>query len=393
MLADTVDRSPWKRSVNTKKSAAGPKSSLETVRSQIDLTLQTRLDQVRNGFVASSSQRIVEEVIRATVSRGGRIRPLLCCCGYAASGGEGGPLDDRIILAAASLELLHTFAITHDDVMDGSSMRRGEPTIFRRVSDEHRGSGLPGDSEHYGVSVAILAGDLALVISDFLLAQSGFSPEILTAASVPVTKMRLDAIAGQFLDLNHSGRGVTDPNLTARIARLKTGSYSVEGPLLVGATLAGASERAKRSLEAFAGPLGEAFQLTDDLLGMFGDPVLTGKSADNDVRQGKPTSLMAQALSLASPATKESILAVWGDPDSSDEDLEMLRKIVRESGAVKSMIRSINSLVAEAKGAIKDPQSLDLVPLHCAQMVKLAESIVARAVRFAQTAHRLDLSD
>ena len=365
--------------MNAKKSAAGQKSSLETVRSQIDLTLQTRLDEVRNGFVTSSSQRIVEEVTRATVRQGGRIRPLLCCCGYAACGGEGGPMDQRIILAAASLELLHTFAILHDDVMDGSSMRRGEPTIYRRVTDEHRASGLPGDSDRYGISVAILAGDLALVISDSLLAQSGFSPELLAAASAPVTKMRLDAISGQYLDLSHTGRGVTDPNLTARIARLKTGSYSVEGPLLVGATLAGASGDAKRALEAFARPLGEAFQLTDDLLGMFGDPSVTGKSADNDLRQGKPTSLMARALSLASPAAKENILSVWGDPASSDEDLEMLRKTVRESGAVRSMIRSINALVAEAKAAIKDPESHDLAPQPCAEMVKLAESIVARA--------------
>lgn len=386
MLADTVDRSPWKRPVNTKKSSAGQRPSLESVRSQIDLTLQTRLDEVRNDFVPSSSQRIVEEVTRATVRQGGRIRPLLCCCGYAACGGEGGPLDERIILAASSLELLHTFAILHDDVMDGSSMRRGEPTIYRRVTDEHRASGLPGDSERYGISVAILAGDLALVISDFLLAQSGFSPELLTAASVPVTKMRLDAIAGQYLDLNHSGRGVTDPNLTARIARLKTGSYSVEGPLLVGATLAGAPESAQRALEAFAGPLGEAFQLTDDLLGMFGDPAVTGKNADNDLRQGKPTSLMARALSLASPTMKERTLAVWGDPNSSDEGLEILRKMVYESGAVKSMIRSINALVAEAKAAIKDPESQGLAPGACAEMVKLAESIVVRARQLGRSA-------
>lgn len=365
--------------MSTKKSSAGQKPSLESVRSRIDLTLQTRLDEVRNGFVASSSQRIVEEVTRATVRQGGRIRPLLCCCGYAACGGEGGPLDERIILAASSLELLHTFAILHDDVMDGSSMRRGEPTIYRRVTDEHRASGLPGDSERYGISVAILAGDLALVISDFLLAQSGFSPELLTDAAVPVTRMRLDAIAGQYLDLNHSGRGVNDPNLTALIARLKTGSYSVEGPLLVGATLAGAPESAKRALEAFARPLGEAFQLTDDLLGMFGDPQVTGKSADNDLRQGKPTSLMAQALSLVCSATKESLLAVWGNPDASDEDLEILRKVVYESGAVKSMIRSINLLVSEAKAAIRDPESHGLSAEPCRQMVKMAESIVARA--------------
>jgi geranylgeranyl diphosphate synthase, type I len=385
MLADTVDRTSWKRPVSTKKSEAGQKSGLESIRNQIDLTLQTRLDEIRNTFVASSSQRIVEEVVRATVGQGGRIRPLLCCCGYAACNGEGGPMDPRIIAAASSLELLHTFAILHDDVMDGSPIRRGEQTTFRRVAEEHRAAGGTGDSERYGISVAILAGDLALVISDHLMAQSGFSPELLNDVSAPMAKLRLDAIAGQYLDLSHSGRGVTDPNLTARIARLKTGSYSVEGPLLVGATLAGASPAAKTALEAFARPLGEAFQLTDDLIGMFGDPAVTGKSADNDLRQGKPTSLMARTLSLVCAATRESILDVWGNPNASDEDLEIVRKVVYESGAVKSMIRSIDVLVSEAKAALQDPGSSGLVPQPCAQMVTLAESIVARARQLGRT--------
>jgi geranylgeranyl diphosphate synthase type I len=352
----------------------------------IDSTLQTRLEEVRNGFVASSSQRIVEEVSRATLGQGGRIRPLLCCCGYAACNGDGGPADERIVLAASSLELLHTFAILHDDVMDASEIRRGEPTTFRRVADEHRQAGGTGDSERYGISVAILAGDLALVISDHLMAQSGFSPELLSDVSRPMGRLRMDAIAGQYLDLTHSGRGITDPNLTTRIARLKTGSYSVEGPLMVGATLAGAPEHSKRALEAFAEPLGEAFQLTDDLLGMFGDPALTGKSADNDLRQGKPTSLMARALSLVGPEVRESILAVWGDPHASGEDLEILRKIVLESGAVKSMIRSIDVLVSEAKAALEDPKSSGLAPGPCAEMVQLAGSIVARARRLGRSA-------
>lgn len=365
--------------MNAKKSVAGQKSSLETVRSRIDLALQTRLDEVRAGFVVSSSQRIAEEVTRATIRQGGRIRPLLCCCGYAACGGAGGPLDKRIIQAAASLELLHTFAILHDDVMDGSSLRRGEPTVHRRLADEHRSSGVPGDSERHGISVAILAGDLALVISDYLMAQSGFSSDLLADAAVPITRMRLDAIAGQFLDLNHSGRGVADPNLTARIARLKTGSYSVEGPLLVGATLAGGGGAAIDALQRFARPLGEAFQLTDDLLGMFGDPQVTGKSAEADLRQGKPTSLMAQSLALVDTTTRQHILEVWGNPDASDEDLQILRKVVYESGAVRSTIRSINQLVSEAKAAIDDPPSVGLLPGPCTQMLKLAESIVARA--------------
>ena len=386
MLADTVDRTPWKRPVNAKKYGVGPKSDLEMVQSQIDLCLQSRLEEVRSGFAASSSQGIVDEVITATVRKGGRIRPLLCCSAYAACDGDGGPLDERILVAASSLELLHTFAILHDDVMDGSPTRRGEPSVFVRVAEEHRAAGIKGDSERYGISVAVLAGDLALVLSDQMLAQSGFSPELLAEVAAPVARMRLDAVAGQYLDLSHSGRGATDPNLTARIARLKTGSYSVEGPLAVGATLAGASARSKKALEDFARPLGEAFQLTDDLLGMFGDPAVTGKSAANDLRQGKPTSLMARALSLAGADARAEILAVWGDPDTSDEDLGRVRKLVHESGAVRSMVRTINQLVGESKAVLSDPAALNLAPAPCTLMIKLAESIVAQARRLQQPA-------
>ncbi|HEX2052221.1 MAG TPA: polyprenyl synthetase family protein, partial [Actinomycetota bacterium] len=213
---------------------------METVRSRIDLHLQSTLDETRTRFAADHSQGIVDEVARAVTAGGSRIRPLLCCCGYAACNGEGGPLDERILRAASSIELLHTFAILHDDVMDGSPVRRGHPSTFVRVAEERRALGLKADADRYGLSVAVLAGDLALVLSDQLLADSGFAADRLAAAAAPVTRMRLDAIAGQYLDLTLSGRGVTDPNVTARIARLKTGSYSVEGPLLVGAALAGA---------------------------------------------------------------------------------------------------------------------------------------------------------
>ncbi|HEX2179078.1 MAG TPA: polyprenyl synthetase family protein, partial [Actinomycetota bacterium] len=261
----------------------------------------------------------------------------------------------------------------------GSPTRRGEPSTFIRVAEEHRASGVNGDSERYGISVAVLAGDLALVISDLMFAESGFEPEALIRAAGPLSRMRLDAIAGQYLDLSLTGRGVTDPNITARIARLKTGSYSVEGPLLVGAALAGAPESSTAALQAFARPLGEAFQLTDDLMGMFGDPAETGKSVENDLRQGKPTSLMARALSLAPPHSRETVLSIWGNPDASQEDLELLRKTVDESGAVRSMVRSINRLVSEARAALKDPEEHGLAPAPCAWMVKMAESIVARA--------------
>lgn len=381
MLADTVDRTDWKRPVNAKKSPDGPVPSLETVRCAIDLELRAGLDEASERFSEHSARAIVDEVARATLPQGGRIRPLLCCCSYAACGGEGGMLDRRIVAAAASLELLHTFALLHDDVMDGALTRRGAPATHIRAAQEHRQADLAGDHDRYGTSVAILAGDLALVLSDLMLASSGFNPALLAQAAEPLGRMRLDAIAGQFLDLTHTGRGVTDAGLASRIARLKTAGYSVEGPLMIGATLAGGSGPARAALGEFARPLGEAFQIIDDLLGMFGDPAATGKSAENDLREGKPTLLMTRALAMASPQDRDAILSVWGQAPATAAALEELRLTVARTGALRAMIDRVDDLLSEARGALQNPQACGLEAEPVQLLIALTGFLRSRADR------------
>lgn len=317
-------------------------------------------------------------MIRGTLPKGGRIRPLLCCLGYAAVRDESYASDPRIVKAAASLELLHSFAIIHDDVMDGSPMRRGEPSIHRRLADERLAAGGK-DAELHGVSLAILAGDLALVVSDLLFAESGFAQDILVQAYEPLSAMRLDAIAGQYLDLTHSGVAGDDAEITSRIARLKTGSYSVEGPLLVGATLGRGSEKARQVLQAYGRPLGEAFQLADDLLGLFGDPAVTGKDAENDIRRGKPTALIARATELANPEGRRLILRIWGNPRTTEADLSAFRAAVRESGAVDAVASEIGRLVSEATGSITNAEDAGLAPVPCRLLCELADAVQSRA--------------
>lgn len=355
-----------------------PSNFLATLRAQIDSALAACLDEVRGRYSASSAEPIVEEVIRATLPKGGRIRPLLCCLGYAAVRGENEAADPRIVKAAASLELLHSFAIIHDDVMDGSPMRRGEPSIHRRLADERRAAG-GRDAELHGVSLAILAGDLALVISDLLFAESGFPQEVLVQAYEPLSAMRLDAIAGQYLDLTHSGAAVEDVELTSRIARLKTGSYSVEGPLMVGATLGGGSVGAKQALQAYGRPLGEAFQLADDLLGLFGDPAATGKDAENDIRRGKPTALIARAMARAEPRARQLILEIWGHPNTTEGDLAALRAAVKGSGAVDEVASEIGRLISEATRAVEDAERHGLPPGPSLLLCELAQAVLGRA--------------
>lgn len=197
---------------------------------------------------------LVEELIRLLDAGGSRLRPVCCYLGFRAGGGtDGAP----IARAAAALELLHLMALVHDDVMDDAKERRGVATSHRQLAERARELGRD-DPDHVGRSLAILVGDLAWVCADLLFGEAGFAPARLARALERYHRMRLDMAAGQALDVLGAGE-------PSRVAALKGGSYSIVGPLLVGAALAGASPDVERALEAVGTPLGTAFQLRDDL--------------------------------------------------------------------------------------------------------------------------------
>ena len=201
--------------------------------------------------------------------------------------------------ACASLELLHASALVHDDYMDASDTRRGRPATHRGFEVEHRADGWRGDPEQYGASAAILLGDLLLSWSDELLRRCGLPLDRVVPALDVFDRCRSEVITGQFLDVSVQARGVADVDAAMTVLRYKSAKYSVERPLHIGATLAGGSERQLAQLGAFGLPLGEAFQLRDDLLGVFGDPSMTGKPAGDDLIEGKRTVLVALALDAA----------------------------------------------------------------------------------------------
>jgi geranylgeranyl diphosphate synthase, type I len=354
-------------------------SALDLIRSQVDHALKGCLEVIRMRFETSRAGWLVDEVERVINAGGSRIRPLFCCCSYSAVGGEGGATEPRIIQAASSLELLHTFAILHDDVMDGAARRRGGSTTHQRAAEERRATRRGLYSAQYGLSMAVLAGDLALVMSDLMLGASGFDPALIVDVADPLGQMRLDAIAGQYLDLEHSGGASDDQRVAALIAQLKTGSYSVKGPLLIGATLGRGTHRAKAALSSFAEPLGKAFQYADDLLGLFGDPEATGKDVENDLRQGRPTSLISRALALAPPPGRQTIRSIWGKRSATGDELTQLRLAVRQSGAVESLAGSIRMLIVEAKNSLANPAQSDLEPRSCRLLESLANRVSARA--------------
>jgi geranylgeranyl diphosphate synthase, type I len=342
--------------------------------------LKSSIDQVLAGFLADrraeaaaidpSAAALVDEVTRVVGAGGRRLRPAFCYWGHVAAGGRH---SDAILRASASLELLHAFAILHDDVMDLAEMRRGEPAAFRRLAAERRAAGARGDALHWGMSVAVLAGDLAFALSDTLLLSSGFPPERMAEATSIVHDMRIRAVTGQYLDLSGAGRAIADAEEVRRIARLKTAAYSVEGPLLIGASLNGAPAGLHDRLRAYGAAIGEALQLRDDLIGLFGDPQTTGKDAHTDVRQGTPTLLLAEALRLGGPGERSVILDLWGRDDLGPREVEAVRTAIAATGAPEATAALIDDLVQQAVQALEPSAAVDPVPDEALQVLtKLA---------------------
>jgi geranylgeranyl diphosphate synthase, type I len=349
----------------TPASAVGS-ARLEDIRDRVDAALDRFLAGRRAALAEAdpAAAGLVDELVRVIGAGGKRLRPLFCYWGYRAAGGADG---DEIVATAASLELLHTFAIIHDDVMDRSPRRRGLPAT-------HVALARAGDA-HSGVAAAILAGDLAVVLSDELFCEAGFPAERFLAGFRWYNRMRSEVVAGQYLDLLGSHAPFPDEARVLRIARLKSGGYTVEKPLLIGSALAAGAPEVETVLSAFGSTLGEAFQLRDDVLGLFGDPEMTGKDVDGDLREGKRTLLIARATAAASDEDRGFIEANLGRPDLDPEDAERIRQIVRDSGALASTLETIERSRASAIATLGDA-ALD--PAVSAALMELADLAAVR---------------
>ena len=294
---------------------------------------------------------------RASVSGGKRFRAAFCYWGFRAMEPD---VDDEqaLLRACAALELLHASALVHDDLMDASDTRRGRPATHRGFEAEHRRDGWRGDPEQYGAAAAILLGDLLLSWSEELLRRCGLPLERVAAAMGLFDLCRTEVITGQFLDVSVQARGRADVKAAMTVLRYKSAKYSIERPLHIGAALAGATEANLAELSAFGLPLGEAFQLRDDLLGVFGDAATTGKPAGDDLVEGKRTVLVALALDAAPEADARLLDGSLGT-QLDDALLTELRRVIDESGAhaqVESVIEELVSvsLAALDRAAVSD---------------------------------------
>jgi len=309
--------------------------------------------------------------IGGLLSGGKRLRAAFCFWGWRGAGCADG---EDIVRAATSLELLQACALIHDDVMDGSDTRRGQPAVHRRFAGLHRGNSWLGDPESFGTGAAILAGDLCLVWADELLYGSGMSTDELRLAKPVYDSMRTELMSGQYLDLLEQSRGGGSIERARKVIRFKSAKYTVERPLHLGAALAGAPAALLETYSAYGLPLGEAFQLRDDVLGVFGDPAETGKPAGDDLREGKRTVLVETTLQLAAPIDAALLRRQLGDPHLDEAGINALREVIGSSGAlghVEQLIvtgteAALCALEATGEGAVAEPARTILAELAVA---------------------------
>nr|MDT0662121.1 polyprenyl synthetase family protein [Micromonospora sp. DSM 115978] len=315
----------------------------------------------------------VADAITAFVLGGGkRLRPAFAYWGYR---GAGGADSDPVVAALSALEFVQASALIHDDLIDRSDTRRGEPAIHRRFAALHRDSGWAGDGEGFGDAAAILLGDLCLVWSDGLLHGSGLDPVVLARGRPVFDEMRTEVTVGQYLDVHTQASGDLSVERAGQVARYKSAKYTVERPLLLGAALADAPAAVRTAYSGYGLALGEAFQLRDDVLGVFGDPEQTGKPAGDDLREGKRTYLVAAAFEAAGEAARAVLTGRLGDPGLDRAGVAQLQEIITSSGALDRTERRIATLTDTALSALS---TADLV--HEARQV-LAELAVAATRR------------
>jgi geranylgeranyl diphosphate synthase type I len=323
-------------------------ASIGAIARRVEARLTTLLDEEAERWIAVDADLAGPfDAIRQLVSGGKRLRPAFCHWGFVGAGGD--PADPRIADAGAAFELMHAFALFHDDVMDNAATRRGMTTVHTLHAAMHEQNRWAGESRRFGEGVAILVGDLAFVFADQLLI--GASPQAWSVWN----ELRVELNVGQFLDIVGSVRSERRLDQAERICRYKSGKYTIERPLHLGAVLA-APDRARElfpHLSAYGLPLGDAFQMRDDVIGAFGDSTVTGKPVGDDLREGKPTPLLARAVAKATAGQSE-VLDRVGQPGLTPEDVRRIQDAIVATGALADLEQHIGELTTAAIAALDE---------------------------------------
>jgi geranylgeranyl diphosphate synthase, type I len=311
---------------------------------------------------------------------GKRIRPTFAWWGWRGAGGTvDAPEVAAVLRAISALELIQASALIHDDLIDASATRRGRPTVHVDFARRHAAAGWRGQPARFGAAAAILLGDLALTWADDMLRCAGLTPAALDRAGEPWQAMRTEVLGGQYLDVRLQATGDPSPRAALQVDRYKTAAYTVERPLHLGAAVADAGADLVTAYRRFGADVGIAFQLRDDLLGVFGDPAVTGKPAGDDLREGKRTLLLAIAMEradeLGRAAARDVVSDAVGDPALDAAGVERVRAVLTELGAVQAVEQRIAALTGSALDALS---AADVAEPAASRLADLAISATRR---------------
>lgn len=330
----------------------GSPDAIQAVSQRLERFVSARVAEAAD---AGPLARPILELSAATLQGGKRLRAAFCYWGWRAVTDASG--TDEIVTASAALEVFHAAALVHDDIIDNSDTRRGRPATHRAFEGAHHAGGWTGDAAAYGRSSAILAGDLLVAWSDDLFEEgiADVPADRARAARRQYAEMRRDVTVGQYLDIAAETVPAPEDEQLDRallVASFKSARYSVQQPLLIGAAIGGARTEQRQALRAFGHPVGMAFQLRDDVLGVFGDSAATGKPSGDDLREGKRTALIAFARQGLASSVRRTLDELVGDPDLDDAQVRMLQNTIRDSGALDRVEELIASYAHEADRAL-----------------------------------------
>ncbi|MGW8768889.1 polyprenyl synthetase family protein [Streptomyces sp. NPDC055815] len=338
---------------------------------------KARVDEELRSYVAQEASELaavdpalgpVAEQLESSVADGKRLRAAFCYWGWRA---VGQPDSDALVRAAAAMELVHAAAVVHDDLIDDSPLRHGRPTahLALRTAVEHHPRPAAGAR-----SLAMLVGDLLMSLAGQLFVTSGLPAAYLGRARPLWAALARDLVAGECLEILRTG-AAPDTTASLKVIRYKTAKYTVEQPLLIGGALAGAGGRLREGYSAYGVPLGEAFQLRDDLLGLFGDPGTTGKAGADDVRGNRPTTLLAETWRLAGAEERGRLRELLARREPDGDALEAVREVMRRLEAPERVEAMITERVGEALHALDE---LNLPAAPAAALTALAHSVAVR---------------
>ncbi|MHB1595943.1 MAG: polyprenyl synthetase family protein [Streptosporangiaceae bacterium] len=357
-------------------------ADLDRIRAEVAGALGSFIGRKRGDLATIAPDLLAcTDAITDLLAGGKRLRPAFCYWGWRA---RGGPDGAPVFAAAAALELLHASALVHDDVMDASETRRGQPAVHRRFAAMHRQAGWSGSADRFGAGAAILVGDLLLAWTDELIRHSGLPADAVERGLAVLDPMRTEVFAGQYLDLVAQASAASrDPAAQVqealRVVTYKSAKYTVERPLHLGAALAGGDAAGQdpvtSALTGYGIPVGVAFQLRDDILGVFGDPAQTGKPVTDDLREGKRTVLLALAAERSDSAQERVLAGSVGNPDLTDAEAGRVREVISRTGALAECELMIEASVKQGLAAL---EGAPIMPEAGRALADLAVAATAR---------------